>query len=143
MDSDVFSIKTDRTDLIIGQSKAKNCEETAGDVRIGIAPPKSSKNMEKREKFCDEKNFRRRKTKCWESPETDFRKVSWRSALISRGKRSFEIFGFVFPFFFTTDGSFVLVRFFSQFWDSCVDVTKKAAGLNFSSNLADVITPAH
>ena len=104
-ETDVFSMKFDRTDLIIGQSKAKNCEESAGDVRIGVAPQKPSKNMEKRTKFCDQKNFRRQKTKCRESPETHFRKVSWRSALISRGKRSFEIFEFVFLFFFTAGGS--------------------------------------
>ena len=46
-----------RTDLLIGQSKAKNCEESVGDVRIGVAPQKTSKNMEKREKFYDKKVF--------------------------------------------------------------------------------------
>ena len=50
-------MKFDRTDLIIGQSKAKNCEESAGDVRIGVAPQKPSKNMEKRTKFCRDKIF--------------------------------------------------------------------------------------
>ena len=49
-ETDVFSMKFDRTDLIIGQSKAKNCEESVGDVRIGVAPQKPSKNMEKPEK---------------------------------------------------------------------------------------------
>ena len=44
-----------RTDLLIGQSKAKNCKESAGDVRIGVAPQKPSKNMEKREKFRNKK----------------------------------------------------------------------------------------
>ena len=100
-----FSVNFGRTDLLIGQSKAKNCEESAGDVRIGVAPQKPSKNMEKRAKICDKFFFRRRKTKCRESPETHFRKVSWRSALISRGKRSHEIFEFVFPFFLATDGT--------------------------------------
>ena len=50
-----FSVNFGRTDLLIGQSKAKNCEESAGDVRIGVAPQKPSKNMEKRAKFCDKK----------------------------------------------------------------------------------------
>ena len=50
-------MKFDRTDLIIGQSKAKNCEESAADVRIGVAPQKPSKNMEKRVKFCEKKFF--------------------------------------------------------------------------------------
>ena len=56
-ETDVFSMKFDRTDLIIGQSKAKNCQESAGDVRIGVAPQKPSKIMEKREKFRDKKFF--------------------------------------------------------------------------------------
>ena len=46
-----------RTDLLIGQSKAKNCKESDGDVGIGVAPQKPSKNMEKRAKFCDKKIF--------------------------------------------------------------------------------------
>ena len=50
-----FLMNFGRTDLLIGQSKAKNCKESAGDVRIGVAPPKPSKNMEKREKFRDKK----------------------------------------------------------------------------------------
>ena len=37
-----------RTDLIIGQSKAKFCEESAGDVRFCVAPQKPGKNVEKR-----------------------------------------------------------------------------------------------
>ena len=35
--------------------------------------------------------FRRRKTKCWESSETRFPKVSWRSEPSLRGKRPFEV----------------------------------------------------
>ena len=100
-----FLVKFGRTDLLIGQSKAKNCKESAGDVRIGVAPQKPSKNMEKREKFRDKKHFRHRKTKCRESSETRFRKVSMRTQLILRGKRSFKIFEFVFPFFLATDGT--------------------------------------
>ena len=71
-ETDVFSMKFDRTDLIIGQSKAKNCEESAGDVRIGVAPQKPSKNMEKRDKFRDKKKIDIEKP----SPETHSRKVS-------------------------------------------------------------------
>ena len=37
-----------RTDLIIGQSKAKFCEESAGDVRFCVAPQKPGKSVEKR-----------------------------------------------------------------------------------------------
>ena len=57
-ETDVFSMKFGRTDFIIGQSKAKNCEESADDVRIGVAPQKPSKNMQKRTKFCDKTIFR-------------------------------------------------------------------------------------
>ena len=34
-----------RTNLIIGQSKAKNCKESAGDVGIDVAPQKPSENV--------------------------------------------------------------------------------------------------
>ncbi len=47
-----------RTNLIIGQSKAKNCKESAGDVGIDVAPQKPSKNVKNmcpRPKFCDKK----------------------------------------------------------------------------------------
>ena len=37
-----------RTELIIGASKAKNCEESASDVRFHVAPPKPAKKSEKR-----------------------------------------------------------------------------------------------
>ena len=50
-------MKFERTDLIIGQSKAKFCKESAGDVTIVVAPQKISKNMETREKFCVRKIF--------------------------------------------------------------------------------------
>ena len=36
-----------RTDLIIGQSKAKHGEEDAGDVGMDVALQKPSKNIEK------------------------------------------------------------------------------------------------
>ena len=44
----VFLMIFGRTDLIIGQSKAKFCEECAGDARFCVAPQKPSKNVEKR-----------------------------------------------------------------------------------------------
>ena len=50
-ETDVFSMKFDRTDLIIGQSKVKNCEESAGDVRIGVAPQKPMKNCQEHDIF--------------------------------------------------------------------------------------------
>ena len=94
-----------RTNLKIGQSKAKNCEESAGDVRFDVAPRKPSKNMEKRvfgtEKIL-KKNWRR-KMKCWESPETRFYKVSRRTEPSLRVKRSFEVVGI--PFFLATGGN--------------------------------------
>ena len=34
-----------RTNLIIGQSKAKKCKESAGDVGIDVAPQKPSENV--------------------------------------------------------------------------------------------------
>ena len=52
-----FLMNFGRTDLLIGQSKAKNCKESAGDVRIGVAPQKPSQNIEKHEKFRDNKFF--------------------------------------------------------------------------------------
>ena len=53
----------DRTNFIIGQSKAKNCKESDGDVGIDVAAQKPSKNIEKRRIFGD-MFFRRRNTKC-------------------------------------------------------------------------------
>ena len=50
-------MKFGRTDLIIGQSKATFCEESAGDVGIDVAPQKLDKNVEKRTKFCDKQFF--------------------------------------------------------------------------------------
>ena len=50
-------MKFGRTDLSIGQSKAKHYKESAGDVRIGVAPQKPSTNLENRMKFRDKKIF--------------------------------------------------------------------------------------
>ena len=38
--TDIFSTISSRTELIIGASKAKNCEEVDGEVRFPLEPPK-------------------------------------------------------------------------------------------------------
>ena len=43
---DVFSMNFGRTEVIIGASKAKNCEESFGEVRFYVAPQKPGKNDE-------------------------------------------------------------------------------------------------
>ena len=51
----VFLMILGRTDLIISQSRAKFCEESAGDVRFGIGLPKLDTNREKHllvQSFC-------------------------------------------------------------------------------------------
>ena len=63
-----------RTNLMIGQSNAKNCKEFAGDVRIDVAPQKISKNVEKREKFCDKKMFDVEKRNVGNRPKRIFAK---------------------------------------------------------------------
>ena len=54
-----------RTNLIIGQSKAKNCKESAGDVGIDVAPQKPSENVKthvfETKKLRKKKNRRKRK----------------------------------------------------------------------------------
>ena len=69
-----FSMNIGRTDFSIGQSKAKNCKESAGDVRIGVAPQKPSKKMEKREKFRDKKIFDIEKQNVGNRPKCVFAK---------------------------------------------------------------------
>ena len=86
-----FLMKFGRTRVIIGPSKAKNHEESAGDVHFGVAAQKPRKNAQKRAKIFKRKFFRRQKIKCWESSETRFPKVSRRSERSSRGKRSFKV----------------------------------------------------
>ena len=41
-----FLMKFGHTELIIGGSRTKNCVESAGDVRFGVAPQKPRKNAE-------------------------------------------------------------------------------------------------
>ena len=69
-----FLVNFGRTDLLIGQSKAKNCKESAGDVRIGVAPQKPSKNMEKCEKFRDKTCFDIEKQNVGNHPKRVFAK---------------------------------------------------------------------
>ena len=70
----VFLMIFGRTDLIIGQSKAKFCKESAGDVRIDVAPQKPSKNVEKRDKFCVQKIFDDEKRNVENRPKRVFAK---------------------------------------------------------------------
>ena len=67
-------MKFDRTDLIISQFKAKNCEESVADVRIGVAPQKPSKNMEKRGTFRDNSFFDIEKQNVGNRPKRVFAK---------------------------------------------------------------------
>ena len=48
MSTHVFFMIFSRTNLRISQSRAKNCEESAGNVRFDVAPQKPSKNVVKR-----------------------------------------------------------------------------------------------
>ena len=63
----LFLMIFSRTDLRIGVSRAKNCEESDSDVHFCVAPPKTTKKAEKQkiltEKNLEKKNFRRRKMK--------------------------------------------------------------------------------
>ena len=43
----IFLTKFGPTDVMTGLSRAKNCEESAGDIRFGVAPQKPRKNAEK------------------------------------------------------------------------------------------------
>ena len=69
-----FLVNFGRTDFLTGQSKAKHCKESAGDVRIGVAPQKPSKNMEKREKFRHKKFIDVEKQNVGNHPKRDFAK---------------------------------------------------------------------
>ena len=69
-----FLMNFGRTDLLIGQSKAKNCKESDGDVGIGVAPQKPSKNIEKRKKFRDKKFFDIEKQNVGNRPKRVFAK---------------------------------------------------------------------
>ena len=50
-------MKFGRTELIIGASEAKKCEESVGDIRLGVAPQKFNKNSRKRRIFRNVQGF--------------------------------------------------------------------------------------
>ena len=70
-----------RTDLSIGL-KANNCKESAGDVRIGVAPQKSSKNTENRKKSRDKQFFDIQKQNVGNRPKHVFAKFGGRAGHI-------------------------------------------------------------
>ena len=51
----LFLMIFSRTDLRIGVSRAKNCEESDSDIHFCVAPPKTVKKTEK-QKFLTDKN---------------------------------------------------------------------------------------
>ena len=86
----MFLTKFGPTDVMTGLSRAKNCEESAGDVRFSVAPQKPRKNAGKLANipiFF----FRRQKIEICKSSKTRVAEVSWRSERSSRGKRTFEV----------------------------------------------------
>ena len=93
-ETDIFSSIFGRTDLKIGASKAKNCEEVDFEVQIPVDLPKPA---QKGEKGCSapknfvEKIFCGRKLNCRGSSETRFGKFLGRSEPCLRGKRPFEV----------------------------------------------------
>ena len=46
--TDTFSVIFSRTELIIGASRAKSCEEVDGEVRLSVQPPKLDQKSVKR-----------------------------------------------------------------------------------------------
>ena len=68
-----------RTELILGASKAKYCEELDFEVRFHVAPQNLDKITDKsgfpRPKQFRTKRFGRRKIKCWGSSGTRFAEV--------------------------------------------------------------------
>ena len=51
-------MKFRRTVLMIGVSEAKKCEESVGDIRLGVAPQKFNKNNKKHYIFRNVGGFR-------------------------------------------------------------------------------------
>ena len=49
----IFLTKFGPTDVMTGLSRAKNCEESAGDIRFGVAPQKPRKNEAKTKQVED------------------------------------------------------------------------------------------
>ena len=83
-----------RIELILSVSEAKFDAEADFEVRLAVARQKPRLFGEKRNfssKLFADFFFRRRKMKRWESSETRFPEFSWRTDVISRGKRTFEL----------------------------------------------------
>ena len=57
----LFLMIFSRTDLRIGVSRAKNCEESDSDVHFCVAPPKPAKKAEK-QNFLTEKIAKKKST---------------------------------------------------------------------------------
>ena len=69
-----FLVNFGRTDFLTGQSKAKHCKESAGDVRIGVALQKPGKNMEKLKKISQQFFFDIKEQKVGNHPKRVFAK---------------------------------------------------------------------
>ena len=85
-----------RTELILGASRAKKCEESDFVVHFDVAPQKYSKNTETQISETEQiqkKVARFQKMKCWETSETCFYKVSSQTEPCLMGKWPFEVFG--------------------------------------------------
>ena len=82
-----------RTDLILGASKAKYCEELDFETCFYITPqiPQKSRKTDFRDRKISNFVFRYRKITCWGSSETRFGKVWWSYGPCLRGKRPFEV----------------------------------------------------
>ena len=52
----LFLMIFSRTDLRIGVSRAKNCEESDSDVHFCVAPPKPAKKAEKQKMLTEQKS---------------------------------------------------------------------------------------
>ena len=59
-----------RTELITSVSRAKNCEQSAGDVCFGVAPQKPTNKSDNRDVKKSNEKMSGGKIKCWESSET-------------------------------------------------------------------------
>ena len=58
----IFLMIFGRTKLRESVSRAKNCEESAGDVRFGAGPQNPAKNAENVQNFHEHKTFQRQKS---------------------------------------------------------------------------------
>ena len=93
--TDIFLTIFGRTDLKIGSSRAKNCEELDFEVRLSVDPSKLDQKEGKRcsrPKKIAPINFLGRKLNRWELSEMRFGKVSLRlePCLRANGRRDVE-----------------------------------------------------